>query len=170
MPSQPEAEPCSQEFTCESDISANPFPEDEDAAADPEAIKRYLIAQREKLKKSNNGPIEDKYLGEEMLIPLLMSLSEKARQCAADKVTLAYAKAEWHKHKAAWLQKFAAPGKQAKPARLRPGVRAPRPSSRAPLQQRVPMHPGGACAVAVKQKAGTPREASEGREVIEETR
>ena len=37
---------------------------DEDES--PEAIKTFLISQRDLLKKSNNGPIDDKYLGAEM--------------------------------------------------------------------------------------------------------
>ena len=108
---------------------------DEDVT-DPEIIKSYIIGQRDLLKKSNGGPIDDKVLGEEMLRPLLLTLSERTRSWAKEdpprKVTLAFAKMEWAQHKRSWLEKFSNPAKQQR-QRPRPaaakaaGPKPPRP-------------------------------------------
>merc|ERR1712216_3713 len=98
---------------------ASPSPQ-ADEVSSPEEIKKYLIEEKDKLKRSSGGPIEDKYLGEEMLVPLLKTLSEantRATQQGLPRPTLAFAKAEWSQHKIAWLQKFNAPTKQKPQAR-----------------------------------------------------
>ena len=151
---------------------------DDDENTDPDAIKQYLICQREKLKASRGGPIADKYLGEEMLIPLLKSLSEKTilfsqEDPPRNRVTLAFAKAEWEKHKHAWLQLHARPGQQKK--RPPPGQKWQRPPTatnqpaKQPLRAAPPPNqragPPPTCAAAAKKQ---PLESPDS--VTEETR
>merc|ERR1712094_113536 len=92
----------------------------------------FLVWCREKLKKSNGGPIADEYLGSEMLCPMLSTLSEATR--GGQKVTLSLAKAEWEKHKQIFLQRHNAPPKQQpkQQARARRPMPKPAPKQGAP--------------------------------------
>jgi len=142
----------------------------DDHECNPEAIKLFLISQREKLKKSNKGPIEDKYLGEEMLVPLMKTLSQKTQLWAKEdpprKVTLGFVKTEWDLHKQSWLERFSNPAAQKRDRggkqpsqRARSGA-APR-APPAPVARKAPSPsgraPGPPCSAVAKKKS-SPRD------------
>ena len=135
---------------------------DDENETDPEAIKSYLISQKNKLKASNGGPIADKELGEAMLIPLLKDLTLASKD---NPVTLQFAKAEWGKYKSGWLQKHAVPGKQSR--QTRPGMAGGKPQRR-PLQVKAPPAPPplGSCLAEAKQASPAPQMRRDSKEEV----